>query len=130
MASLVQTPRTGKFIETDRSCDSVSNNKNVLKMDRGEVCTLLSMHLEPLNHTLKMVKLAGLMYIFHNKKYLHKYFICSKKANQSSLIITVLLWWMSVPKVTGRLAGIKVLYKHSLFWPRPVAHRRLQPRTQ
>lgn len=50
-----------------------------------------------------------------------------KEAQQSPLIITVLLWWTSVPKFTGRLAGIKVLCKHSLFWPRPVAYCLFQP---
>lgn len=34
---------------------------------------------------------------------------------------------MSVPKFTGRPAGGKVLCKHSLFWPRPVAHCLFQP---
>jgi hypothetical protein len=67
VASLVEAPRIGKFIETDSSCDSVSN-KNVLETDRCDVCTILSMYSKPLNHTLKTVKLVDFTCVFHNKK--------------------------------------------------------------
>lgn len=40
-------------------------------------------------------------------------------------IITMLLWWTSVPKFTDRRAGIKLLREHSLLQPGPVAHRSL-----
>ena len=65
--SYSMAPRIGKFIETDSSCDSVSN-KNVLETDRCDVCTILSMYSKPLNHTLKTVKLVDFTCVFHNKK--------------------------------------------------------------
>lgn len=60
--------RIDQFIETDSSCDSVWNRKNVLEIDRCDGYTILWMYLKPLNHALKIVKLVGFMYIFHNKK--------------------------------------------------------------